>query len=308
MDVSTVIVSYNTFDYTRNAVRTSLRSADGLTHEVVVVDNASPDRSAERLREEFDGEASVCVLDSGGNVGFSAANNLGARHASGRVLHFLNPDTLVHDAATTRLVRFLDAHPEVGAAGPLVLNADGSVQPSVIAFPTPRELLRHYLPLGDAIRLRDRRTDPMPTQTQCVDAVKGCALAIRRDAFNAIGGWDESTFMYTEEVEMCWRLREHGMTTVFLPEAVVTHFGGVASRERYTEQQVLERQSVLHFLRRRGSRGTIVANRIGGILGFGGRAVLFAALARLRPGQSGDYVLRGEAARTLFRWFALDYS
>lgn len=310
MDCSTIIVSYNTFALTREAVRSALESGEPLEHEVIVVDNQSPDESARRLREAFPRTAfpNVTVLESGGNIGFSAANNLGATKATGRVLFFLNPDTVVHEGAIPRLVEFLDRHPGAGAAGPHVLNADGTDQASVFGFFTVQTVLRSYLPLGALFRAEARRYDPTPTTTGPVDAVKGCALAMPRTAFDAVGGWDDSYFMYAEEMELCWQLHAHGLPVYFVREAAITHYGGVASRDQYVEQQVMSRQNALRFIQRHGSPATAVVNRVAGTLGFGVRAAIFPILARLRPDDADEYRLRGKAASALWRWFLFDHS
>ncbi len=304
MDCSTIIVSYNTFDFTREAVRSALHSATGLAHEVIVVDNASPDESARRLREALPPitHPNVHVIANPDNRGFSAANNQGAAHARGRVLFFLNPDTVVHADTIPQLVALLDTRPDVGAAGPRVFNADGTDQRSVYPFHTAAELLRQYLP---ALRFTRER---YPKQSGPVDVVKGCALALRRDAFDAVGGWDEAYFMYSEETELCWQLHARGLRSYFLREAVITHYGGAASRERYVEQQVMGLRSTLYFLRRHGSPAIVAVNRAAGTVGFAVRAVAFHALAALRPTRAEDYRLRGRAASAVWRWFLFDYA
>ena len=299
MDCSTVIVSYNTFALTEEAVRTALAAAGSLAHEVVVVDNASPDGSAGRLRRAFAGDGRVRVVESGGNVGFAAANNAGARVAGGRVLYFLNPDTVSHGDGVARLVAFLDAHPGAGAVGPHVLNTDGTDQPSTGRFDTAWSLARHFLALPAPHPRRDR---PRP-----VDVVKGCALAVRRDAFDRVGGWDERYFMYAEENELCWALAQAGYVNWFVPGAVVTHHGGVASADRYVEHQVLATRSATAFLRRHGSPALVAFHRALGASTFAARAGLLGAAARLRPGDR-SLQQRSRAARAVCRYFALDYS
>lgn len=299
-DCSTVIVSYNTYGLTRGAVRSALAAAPGLEHEVVVVDNDSPDRSAERLREAFAGDPRVWVIESGGNVGFSAANNIGAARSTGRVLFFLNPDTVVHGDAVARLVAYLDAHPGAGAVGPHVLNADGSTQPSTNSLETVRSVTRHLLALPPSRPALDR--------PQAVDVVKGCALAVRRDAFERVGGWDERYFMYAEEDEFCLALRRAGYENVFLPNAAITHYGGAASLDRYVEQQVLAVRSAIAFRRRHRSRGLVGYSRALGAAAYGARAAVFPILARLRPARGDEYRRRGAAAAAISRYLALDFS
>lgn len=310
MDCSTIIVSYNTFELTRAAVQSALDSGRTLRHEVIVVDNASPDNSYAKLQKAFPESdySNVHITAGEKNRGFSAASNEGARRASGCILFFLNPDTFVHDDAIPRLVSLLNERPEIGAVGPRVLNTDGTDQYSVLPFTTIGELIRHRIPLTAILRRDSRRKDPIQAQSGQVDIVKGCALAIRRDVFNMVGGWDESYFMYSEEVELCWSLRSMGFSTYFLREAVITHHGGAATRERYVEHQLMTAQSTLKFLRRHGSPLLLITNRVTGLLGFGARAALFPLLAQLRPLESEEYRLRGRAAAALWRWYLFQYS
>lgn len=309
MDCSTIIVSYNTFELTRAAILSALESGSSINHEVVVVDNTSPDNSFARLQEVFPQTdyRNVHIIGGERNLGFSAANNEGARRATGRVLFFLNPDTLVHDYAVPKLVTLLDENPDIGAVGPRVLNTNGTDQYSVLPFTTIGELLRHRIPLTAILSSSSRRDDPIQKKSGRVDIVKGCALAIRREAFDMVGGWDESYFMYSEEAELCWRLRSQGLSTYFLREATITHHGGAASRDQYVEHQLMAAQSTLKFLQRHGSPRLLITNRLTGVLGFGTRAALFPLLALLRPSDSNEYRLRGRAAFALWRWYLLKY-
>lgn len=307
MNCSTIIVSYNTFELTRDAVETALGAAEGLDHEVIVVDNASPDDSAERLRASFPEDAypTVHVVHNEENVGFSRANNQGAAIAEGEVLFFLNPDTVVRGRAIRVLYDFLQDHPEAGAVGPRVRNDDGTDQPSTFPFVTAREIVRQHLPVGALLRGRDRREDPIPTETGPVDVVKGCALALRREVFEQAGGWDESYFMYAEEVELCYALSRMGYANYYVREAEIVHYGGASSMDQYAEQQIVHQRSVVQFLRRHHGTPLLVLYRVTGALGFGARAVIFPVLARLHPEAASQYRRRGDAAATLFRWFLL---
>lgn len=302
MDCSTIIVSYNTFALTEVAVRSALASAASLQHEVIVVDNSSPDDSARRLRDAFPKAEypNVDIVASSENLGFSRGNNIGARRAKGRVLFFLNPDTVVHDNAIPHLCAYLDAHPEAGAVGPRVINTDGTDQLSTAPFSTALTLLRYYFPV------RPLRPRP-PLVPQPVDIVNGCALALRRDAFDHVGGWDERYFMYAEENELCLALHRAGYTNVFLPGAVITHHGGSSSLEQYAEQQVIAHRSVLKFLRRHCPPAVVYLNRMAGVIGFGMRATAFSVLAYVRPSRAAEYRLRGDAASTIWRWFLFSY-
>lgn len=297
MDCSTIIVSYNTYALTHEAVRTALRSSSTISHEVIVVDNESPDESEQKLRNAFAADARVRIVGSGGNVGFSAANNIGARLATGRVLFFLNPDTVVLDDAVPVLVAFANATPSAGAVGPRVLNPDRSVQRSTMRLPSVRALLHHRFPVLPPPRL------PLDAPSR-VEVIVGCALAIRRDVFDEVGGWDERYFMYSEEKELCRGAAELGRHSYFVPRAQIIHYGGQASLDRYAEQQLLVAQSESAYLERHAGPGLRALARVSGAVGFGGRAALFRLLAWLSPRKRADYSRRASAADKLWRYYA----
>ena len=213
MDISIVVVSWNVCGLLRRCLQSVELSAaaSGLRHEVVVVDNASSDGSVAMVRSEF---PEVRLLANEENRGFSAANNQGIAVASGRYLLLLNPDTEVLDDALAGLVGFADANEDVGLVGPMLLNQDGSVQPSMRRFPTigtalfESTWLQPYAPSG----LLDRYCvlDRPDNTVQDVDWVSGAAILARRDAVNQVGPMDEAFFMYSEELDWCRRFREAG--------------------------------------------------------------------------------------------------
>jgi len=173
---------------------------------------------------------------------------------------------------------------------------------------TAWEIARHRLPVGAFLRARDRRADIIYEQTCPVDIVLGCALAIRRSVFDAIGGWDETYFMYSEETELCYNLAQSGYENYFVREAEVLHYGGASSREHYAEQQVMAARSNMTFLRRHHGPALLAFSRITGIIAYGLRIVFFCVKALFRPEAKADYDRRRRAAAALFRWFLFEYS
>ena len=309
MHVSTIIVSYNTFDLTVTAIESAIDASPEIQHEIIVVDNNSPDRSGPRLQERFNSPdyTAVTIIVLERNSGFSAANNVGATHAKGDVLFFLNPDTIVHSGAISEIHSFLIRHPEVGALGPYVLNPDGSDQESVGSFVSLRSLLRLLIPTSAMFQKGFAKKTVLPASTSEVDIVKGCAIAMRREVYDQIGGWDESYFLYAEERELCFAARERGYQNYFLRSASIVHIGGAStSRENYADQQVIQQRSSLQFMKRHHGRLMVNMNRALGILGFGLRASIFPIL-KLLTGHS-HYDIRGKAAQQLLRWYVWDYS
>jgi hypothetical protein len=226
-----VIVNYQSYHELR-ACLASLRNADG-NPVVIVVDHESDRAAADALSTEF---PDVRLLRMAGNEGFAAGVNRGAREADHPFIILLNPDCVVEPATCRVLAEWMSAHPDVGAAGPRILNADGTVQATARRFPDlttaiagRSSWLTRVLPQNPLstrnLPGRDTRTEPLD-----VDWVSGACLITRRDAFDAIGGMDAGFFLYWEDADFCRRLRNAGWRTVYLPVAAVTHVGGCSSR------------------------------------------------------------------------------
>jgi hypothetical protein len=232
IDLSVVILNWNARAYLTVALDSIYRQQWEKTVEVIVVDNASRiDDSVEAVRRDYPW---VHLIENPTNIGFSAGNNVGLRSARGRYILFLNPDTVVHTGAFDRLVEWMDAHPKVGAAGPKLLNEDGSLQSSCRAFPSfGAGLFRNTLlgrlfpnnPWSRSYLMQDFRHD----QENAVDWLSGSALLVRREAIEQAGPWDESYFMYCEDVDLCYRLKQTGWDRYYVPEATITHRIGGSS-------------------------------------------------------------------------------
>lgn len=250
MDV--VVVNHNA----RRHLRACLQSvfADG-PGRVVVVDNASTDRSEEMVRREF---ASATVLANRTNVGYAAAANEGMRNCDSPYVLLLNGDTAIHRGCLSTLTGYLDMHSRAGVAGPLLLNSDGSIQPS--CFPVPGTL--QWLLDNDVVA---PWLQPVPRlgrgflrtwahdQPRTVPWVSGAALAIRRSAFDSIGGFDESFFMYCEEIDLCCRMSDGGYEVHFVPVAATTHARAVSTSQYGHSMEYHLRRSMLRFFVKRYS-------------------------------------------------------
>ena len=187
------------------------------------------------------------------NAGFARANNQGLAQAQGRYVLLLNPDTEVHPGALEALVAFMDAHPQAGACGARLLNADGSLQPACHPMLTPG---REFWRLLFLERLRPRATYPMhrwdTVTPRRVEVIKGACLLLRRAALDQVGVLDDSYFMYTEEVDLCYRLAQAGWELWYVPAAVVTHYGEASSRQVREEMYVQLYRSKIQFYRKFG--------------------------------------------------------
>jgi N-acetylglucosaminyl-diphospho-decaprenol L-rhamnosyltransferase len=236
-DLSVVIVNWNTADYLRRCLDSiSSGLGFGAPHnagwqpqiEVIVVDNASKDGSAEMVRREFPW---VRLVANPTNAGYAAGNNQGIKLSSGRYLLLLNPDTIVPDGALGRLVEYMDEHPEAGIVGVRLLNPDGTVQPSCRSFPEPAYLLYETLGLARLFRKSRRfaayRMGWFDHNSEMeVDQPMGSALAVRREVFEDIGLFDEQFPLFFNEVDLCYRAKLKGWKVVFTPTVEIVHYGG----------------------------------------------------------------------------------
>jgi GT2 family glycosyltransferase len=231
MQLSIFVVSYNTRELTRECLRSILDSGLRAEYEIVLVDNASADGSADMVASEF---PSVRLIRSPDNLGFAAGNNLARRHARGERLLLLNPDTRVLPGAIDRLLAFSQAHPEAGITGGRTLNDDGSLNPwSCRGRPTPWSLFCQASGLTTAFRFSPL-FDPQSLgrwqrdSVREVDVVVGCFFMISRELWDALGGFDPVFFMYGEETDLCLRARAQGYRPMITPDAAIVHHGAAS--------------------------------------------------------------------------------
>ncbi len=247
--VSVILVTYNTRDLLGRCLEALPAALEGVPYEVWVVDNGSTDDTLAWLRAHH---PEVRVLANPTNRGFAGANNQAMARAQGRYLLLLNTDTQPLPGSLVALVRYLDQHPEVGIVGGSLLNPDGSPQGCAADFPTWwKELVLLTGPLGHRLLGPWFPFHPPSETPRAVDWVSGACLMVRREVVEAIGGLDEGYFMYTEEVDWCWRARRAGWSVAVIPEARVIHLGGATARRMDGLRRRWLYASKARFLRRR---------------------------------------------------------
>jgi len=231
MDLSIIIVSWNTRELLRNCLASLPPATEGLATEVIVVDNASADGSVGMVRDSF---PDVRVIESGGNLGFSRGNNLALPTASGRTILLLNPDTVCPPQSLTRLYTFLLSKPETAVVGPRLVDAAG--QPTIsggyfpalrfhwLGFIDPRRLIFRGRLANRAVFVPQRHEPSRPAEY-----VMGACFLMRRSALEKIGPLDERFFMYFEETDWCYRARAHQLAVWYCAEVEITHLEGQAA-------------------------------------------------------------------------------
>ena len=292
LDLTIVIVSYNTRDMLRKCLLAIEGATEGIAADVWVVDNNSPDASAAMVAEEF---PRVRLIANPDNPGFARANNQALKHNRARHVVILNPDTEPEPGSLTCMARYLDAHSDVGAVGPKLLNTDGSLQHNGRPFPTPaREFWRHSglhrLNKGANSCRYEFGRDDFDVEWE-TDQVMGACLMVPRRVMEQVGMLDEDFFMFYEETEWCWRIRRAGYKVAYLPEARVTHHWMGSVRQQYLTMTAQLCRSALVYYRKTARPGAQMAMR--GIVGM--------ALAKIRMQQLGVAVKRQLRARKLIR-------
>lgn len=231
VDVSIVIVSYNTADLLARCL-SSLQGSTSEVVEIIVVDNASVDGSVEVVRSSF---PSVRVVELPVNVGFAAGVNRGAEAAKGRYLLLLNPDAAMHEGTLAELVRFADRHPRNGIYGGRILSDEGTSDPrSCWGLPSAWSLFCFGSGLSTAFP-RSRIFDPESLgrwerdTVREVGAISGAMLLVDRTVWQRLGGFDTAYFMYSEDIDLCARAGEIGCRPIIDPAATAAHEAGASS-------------------------------------------------------------------------------
>ena len=247
VDVSVIVVSWNTRDLLARCLRSVCDALDGLSVETMVVDNASTDGSVGMVRECY---PDVKLIANSENLGFVRANNQALAVSQGKYVLLLNSDAALLPGALEHMVRFLTDQPTVGIVGPKFLNPDGSFQSSYMSFPSLLSELLLMTKLHRIFRTRWFPSHPpwLSEEAKAVDWMLGACMMIRRDTLDDIGGMDETFFMYSEEVDWCWRAKQAGWAVYYLPEAQVVHDGGQSSAKVPVRRRSMVYRSKYLFL------------------------------------------------------------
>lgn len=285
MDMSIVIVSWNTCAILRDCLRSVYEQLEDLACEVIVVDNASKDDSVAMVKREF---PEVHVIENTDNRGFAGANNQGMAIAQGRYVLLLNSDTIVLDDALPKTVAFADAHPEAAVIGCRVLNADRTLQASCFMFPSVLNMLlsaSYLYKLFPKSRFfgRERMTWWDKNDAREVEVISGCFMLVRQDAMKQVGLMDDSFFMYAEETDWCYRFRKAGWKNMYTPDGSIIHLGGQSTRLVPASMTVQLRLSILKFMRKHQSLVSCLTARLLVALFFLLRVPVWLALWAMVP-------------------------
>lgn len=285
MDLSIIVVNWNTREMLRDCLASVLASPGLPETELIVVDNASTDGSPDMIARDF---PDAVLIRNTENRGFAAANNQAMAIARGRHVLLLNSDTLVHGDVIGRSVAWLEAHPDAGAMGCRVLNANGTVQLTCSRFPT---LLNLFLTTTGLWKLhrpaffgRFLMTDWKRDSERDVEVISGCYLLVRAEVIAEVGPLDEAFYFYGEETDWCRRIAAAGRRLCFAPVGTITHFGGGTVRKLSHRRDVLLTGAMVRLHRKHGGRAAALACFLL-LAGFNlSRAAFWSLASLVRPG------------------------
>lgn len=228
MDVSVILVSYNTLDLTRNCLKSLYEKTNGVNFEIFVVDNNSKDGSPEMVEREF---PDVKLIRNSENKGFGAANNIAIKNSNAKYVFCLNTDTLLTGNSIKQFFDYMEQNPDVGAAGGQLTDVDGNFVSSVGIFAGTKRLLfslfglRYIFPRYYKKKFALVKAVNYEKITE-VDSISGANLFLRKNLIDKIGAFDEQFFMYFEETDLCYRIHKAGYKVMFLPESKIIHLEG----------------------------------------------------------------------------------
>lgn len=232
IDLSIIIVSFNTKKFLKKCVNSIFESSGSFSFEIIVVDNASTDRTVEDLRGL---KKKIKIIENSVNLGFSKANNQGIKIAKGRYLLFLNPDTEVYPDSLSYMIKFMDKNKNVGAATCKVVLPNGKLDDSAHrGFPTPWNALSYFsglyklLPRSKLFSGYHLGWMDLSKEHE-IDVLGGSFMFVRREGGEEVGWWDEDYFFYGEDIDFCFRLKEKGWKIFYVPQVKILHYKGISS-------------------------------------------------------------------------------
>ncbi len=297
MNISAIVVSYNTREMTLRCLDALEAALREFKVEIILVDNASKDGSAEAARAAF---PSVKVFASPRNGGFGAANNEAMQAASGDYFLLVNSDAFIEAEAIETMLDFMRVNPRVAVVGPTLVNHDGSAQDSCFRFPSPSYAWMENLWLSNGYK-HNRRDE-----IRSVDFVIGACMLVRRSAYEEVGGFDEQFFMYCEEADWQRRMQDRGWEVMYIPTVPILHIAGASDTQKVAISEVFFKSLDRYIMKHHGFPG-LLSFRCAMVLGCTMRAAIWS-VASLIQNPSGRASARRRRHLALIRRQAMDWS
>jgi len=233
LDVSIIIVSFNTREILLRCLESIKKQTRGISYEVIVVDNASEDKSVETVAEKF---RDIDVIANKENRGFSAANNQGILLSRGKKIAFLNPDTLLTENSFEKILMYMKEHPEFSILGSGIVDKNNKLCPIRLWEDTPQDAVLKVLNLYDPSSELEKMGEMKAKEVQ---VISGCCFVVVREVIESVGLMDENYFLYNEEDDFCRRARKNGKKICFFPETAVQHLHGQSTHQNGHREKVI---------------------------------------------------------------------
>ena len=231
MDLSVIIVNYQTYELTKNAVESVLEYRYPFSLEVILVDNASSDDSAEKLKKHFKNR--VHFIESPSNNGFAAGNNQALKIAKGKYQLLLNSDTIVWKDTLENIYNYMELHSDVGACGCQVLLKSGELDRACKrSFPNVKNSFFRLFHVPNNSKDDNYNLDLADDGIYEIDCLTGAFMFMRKEALDGVGFLDETFFMYGEDIDLCYRIKKAGWKIIYYGESKITHFKGQSSKKQ----------------------------------------------------------------------------
>jgi hypothetical protein len=261
MDLSVVIVNYQTFELTKNTINSIFEYDYPFSVEVIVVDNASSDDSLSKLQDYF--KDKVKFIASAENNGFAAGNNQALRVAKGRYVLLLNSDTIVWENTLENIYDYMENHPDVGASGCRVLLENGELDKACKrSFPNVKNSFFRLFHIPTNSDNDDYNLDNLPDdEIYEIDCLTGAFMFIRKEALDEAGFLDETFFMYGEDIDLCYRIKNSGWKIIYYGESKITHLKGASSKKQKSKLiYEFYRAMYIYYKKHHASESSFIVN------------------------------------------------
>lgn len=255
MDVSIVIINWNTRNLVLKCIKSVIDAGSGYTREIIVVDNASTDGSAEAISKAY---PDVMVVRNAVNLGFARANNIGIERSKGRYICLVNSDVEVFAETIPGMITYMEKNPGVGIVGPRILFPDRTLQNSCRKYPSLWTKLCETFALNKLIPMSEIFSGEHMSyfahdRQKKVESIAGCFMFVRKEAITKAGAFDEQFFIYSEETDLCKRFNQEGWNIVYLPEISIIHHHGASSSKDPLRFTLEQQRSVIRYWKKHHS-------------------------------------------------------